>query len=290
MQIDWDDLRTVLYVVRGGSLASAAAELGVNYTTIARRISRAEGKLGQILFERLAEGYVPTEVGRQAAEYAARMEAEQDALLLKLRGQDQTLEGSLTVTAPQLLIATSLTPVIDRFCSKHPNVDLDLRATNDILDLNRREADLAVRISRSPGDALKGLCLTSQHSASFATQDWADRIASNPEAQIDWVVYSENVYVPQGVDPKYPNHRVKLKLDDMMAILGAGVAGLGVIRAPMFLGRLTEGLVKVPVLAPQPYADIWVVGHRDVWPSAKVTVFREELVAHMRATRDIYVA
>ncbi len=290
MQLDWDDLRTVLCVVRGRSLAEAGKVLAINYTTVARRISRAERKLGQQLFERLPDGYVPTEAGRLAAEYAAKMEAEQEALLLKLKGQDQTLRGQLTVTAPQLLIAHGLTTVIDQFCLAHPEVELVMRATNEILDLNRREADLAIRISRSPGDSLTGLRLADQHSASFADQTWADRIAKDTSTPIDWVVYTQLDHLPKGIDPTYPNHRIKLRLDDMMAIVGAAQAGLGVIRAPMFLGRGAPGLVQVPVLPPQPYAEIWVVGHRDVWPSAKVAAFRDILVAHMRATRDLYVA
>ena len=74
MDVAWDDLRTVLMLVRYQTLAAAAAALDVNYTTVARRIRRAEASLGQVLFERLADGYRPTEAARVVASHAEKME------------------------------------------------------------------------------------------------------------------------------------------------------------------------------------------------------------------------
>ncbi len=284
----WDDLHTVLCLVRRGSLAGAAAELGVNYTTVARRISRVEASLNVALFDRLRDGYQPTEAGQSVAAHAAKMEQDANALIRQLQGQDDSLSGPLTITAPQLLIAHGLAPVIDSFCATYPEVQLHVRATNDLLDLNKREADLAIRISREPGDTLTGLRLAEQRSASFADATWAARIASNPETLIDWVVYAAYKDVPRNVDPAYPNHRIRMTFDDMVAIRGAALAGLGVARMPMFLGQ-ASGLVQVPVLPPQPYADIWVVGHPDVWPSAKVKAFRDILVPHFRKTKGRFL-
>ncbi len=290
MDISWDDLRTVLALVRGGTLAAAAKDLGVAYTTVARRIARVEAAMGVTLFERLADGYKPTETAKLVAEHAAQMEQSQDALLRGVSGRDRRLTGTLTITAPQLLIGQALGPAIDAFCKAYPEVRLDVRATNTPLDLARREADLAIRISREPGDSLMGLRLVEQQMAAFAAPDVADRIAQDHQSPIDWLNYAALEDVPKGVDPSWPNHRVRIRFDDMVAILGAAQAGLGVARVPFFLGRTTAGLVQVPVLPPQPYMDIWIVAHRDVWPSAKVTAFREILTTHMRANRALYVA
>lgn len=290
MTIQWDDLKTVLAVVRRGTLAAAAADLGLNYTTVARRIDRAERALGEVLFERLADGYHPTEIAHLTAQHAAEMERQNDALLRKLQGRDRSLSGSLVITAPQLLIGPYLAPVLDQFCAKHGDVDLMVHATNDLLDLNRRAADLAIRISRNPGDTLTGLRLCAQDSASFASADMARRIMNDPGACIDWIVYGQGSGVPKASLEHYPNARVRMEFDDMVAMVGAAQAGLGVVRMPMFLGRATNGLVQVPVLPPQPYMDIWVVGHPDVWPSVKVAAFRDVLVPHFRAQRARFVA
>ena len=81
-----------------------------------------------------------------------------------------------------------------------------------------------------------------------------------------------------------------MTFDDMVAIRAAALAGLGVARMPLFLGRASDGLVQVPVLSPQSYPDIWVVAHRDVWAAAKVTAFREILVPFMRRRRAQFIA
>ncbi|WP_239113179.1 LysR family transcriptional regulator [Shimia biformata] len=283
-------MKTALHLLRGGTLAAAAQSLGVNYTTVARRIARLEQAVGETLFERLADGYQPTEAARLVGEYVARMEDAQLSLDRRLKGRDQRLSGSLVITAPQLLIVTHLAEVIEAFCAAHPEVDLQVRATNDLLDLNRREADLAIRISETPGDALMGVRLTEQASASFANADWAERIRTRPADRIDWAVYTGLGAVPKASLKAYPNAAVKVQFDDMVALVGAAQRGLGVVRMPMFLGRATPGLVQVPVLEPQPYPSIWVVGHKDVWPSAKVTAFRNILVPFFRGRRAEFVA
>ena len=156
--------------------------------------------------------------------------------------------------------------------------------------MTRREADLAIRISKNPGDTLTGLRLLNQENASFSNQDVADRITSEPTAMIDWIVHDANPSVPKGIGPEFPNNEVRFRFDDMVAMVGAAQAGLGVVRMPMFLGRASAGLVQVPVLFPQPYADIWVVGHPDVWPSIKLRAFRGILVSYCKAHRQKFVA
>ncbi|WP_370737951.1 LysR substrate-binding domain-containing protein [Roseovarius aestuarii] len=88
----------------------------------------------------------------------------------------------------------------------------------------------------------------------------------------------------------FPRYRVHLRLDDMVAIFGAAQAGLGVARMPMFLGRAAAGLVQVPLLPPQHYADIWVVGHPDIWPSRELSAFRDILIPYCKSHRGSFVA
>ncbi len=290
MQISWDDLRTVMMLVRHGSLAGAANALSVNYTTVARRVKRAEDRLGHLLFERLPDGYRPTEAAHMLAERAVKMEDQEHSILRMLQGAETELSGPLTFTAPQLLIAHFLSPVLDEFTKAHPKIELRILATNELLDLTRLEADLAIRISRDPGDTLKGLRLLKQETASFAHPDLARRIAEDPSANIDWIVYDAFPDVPKGVLPGYPNNNVRFRFDDMVAMIGAAQAGLGVVRAPYFLGRASADLIEVPVLPPQPYADIWVVGHPDVWPSAKLRAFRDVLLRHCKAQNQLFIA
>ncbi|WP_294608260.1 LysR family transcriptional regulator [uncultured Roseovarius sp.] len=290
MDIDWDDLKTILAVVREGTLGRAAQGLGVNYTTVARRITRAEEALGQKLFERLTEGYRPTDIGLLAARHAEQMEQHQNALMRQLQGRDETLRGPLVITAPQILLNLHLVHVIDRFCTLHPEVDLSVNSANDLVDLGRRRADLAIRVSANPGDALKGLRLCDQHTAAFASPEIARRIAQAPEAATGWIVYDQTKGVPEAALARNRRAFVRARFDDMIAMIGAAQAGLGVVRMPMFIGRGTPGLVQVPVMEPSPYAPIWAVAHADVWPGAKVSAFRALLRAYFREHRRVFAA
>ncbi|MFY0681365.1 MAG: LysR family transcriptional regulator [Thalassovita sp.] len=285
----WDDLRTILAVVRAGTLAGAGQMLGVNYTTIARRIARAEAMMDQILFEKLADGYRPTEAAVLIAEHAEKMEQNADQLLRRLSGKDQRLTGPLVVAAPQLLIAHCLAPVLQQFSQAHPGIQLRIRASNDKLDLGRREADIAIRISKNPGDTLMGLRLATQHSAGFASAEYAQKIIDNPTAPIDWLIYEGNGKLPAYVQQNSPRSRVHVLFDDMVPMAWAAQQGLGVTKMPLFLGRALD-LVQVPILPPQPYIDIWMVAHSDVWASAKVRAFREVVTPFFRKNRATFVA
>ncbi len=289
MDLAWDDLRTVLMMVRHGTLAGAAAELSVNYTTVARRIRRAEDAMGTRLFERLPDGYQPTQTARVVAEHAAEMEEAELGLRRHLTGTDPAIKGPLTITAPQLLIASFLGPVLDQFDREYPEIELRVLATNDLLDLSRLEADLGIRISRNPGDTLTGIRLLKQENASFASPELAAHIKANPTDTIDWIVYDMLPSVPKGIRPEYPNNRVRFRFDDMVAMIGAAQAGLGVVRTPIFLGNHTAGLELVPVLTPQSYADIWVVSHPDVWPSKKLDAFRKILIPYCKSNSHKFV-
>lgn len=290
MQPGWDDLRAVLMVVRYRTLARAAEALGVNYTTVARRIKRAEEAMSVSLFERLADGYRPTKAAMLVADQAIEMEKAEYDMIRRMRGDEWELSGVLTITAPHMLVSNFLVPVFEQFSKAHPLIDLRILATCDLLDLSRLEADLAIRISRKPGDTLKGLRLLEPHAASYASQDVADSITADPTTMIDWIVHDAYPHVPKGISSNYPNHRVRFRFDDMMAMVGAAQASMGVVPLPVFLGNAANGLIQIPVLPPQSFADIWVVGHPDVWSSPKLTAFRDILTKYCKKHRHQFVA
>lgn len=283
MNPDWEDMKTVLHLARGESLAKAAASLGVNYTTVSRRISRIEQALGRQLFQRLPSGYRVTDEGRDVAEAAHAMEEHMASLNRKQTAEQGKLTGSLRITAPQLLIASHLAAVLRQLRLKHPELETEVLATNEILDLRRPEADIAIRISNTPDDTLVGKRLARQHSLSFATRKIAKRIASNPQAPIEWIGMPHWTSPPKASLKAYPNARIAYRFDDMTAVIGAAVAGLGVVRLPLFLGDSTHGLVRVPVLPPQPYWDIWALTHKDMRSAPKVIAFKEILFAYFKA-------
>ena len=285
MTENWDDLRAVLYVVRHGSLAAAADGLGVNYTTVARRITAAEAHYQTRFFDRFAQGYVPTVAGKDAARLAEQMETSELDLRLRLGGLDQTLSGTLTVTAPPLVIETHLLPVFDRFSTLHPDVELRVVGGNELLNLSRREADIAIRVSNDPGDTLVGVRLADNYRAAFASADYAARINDGP---LDWIGYSHWTGPPRGILSTFPKSRIRMRFDETSAVIAAVQAGMGVARLPLFVGR-AAGLTQVPALPIQKASDIWAVAQRDMWASAKVAALKDILVPHFRALSDDFI-
>ena len=284
---NWDDLKTVLALIQHGTLAGAAAELGLSYTTVARRVARLEAALDELLFERLADGYRPTPAAHLVAEHAAEMQTHEDALARRLAGRDQRLAGGFTVTAPQLIITHFLTPVLRDFTAAHPEIELTVRATNDILDLTRRQADVAVRVSRNPGDTLKGLRLSGQRNGWFLHKDIAAGLT--PATPLDVITFVDYPSLPEGLTAAYPKARIRYVMDDMIAIFGAVRAGLGAARLPFFLGGADPDLVRLEALRPQPYLDVWLLAHPDLWPSAKVRAFRDVVTKHSRSSRSLFL-
>lgn len=289
MEMDWDELRTVLELVRTGTLADAGAALGVNYTTVARRIARAEAKSGLRLFDKLPGGYEPTRSARIVAERAAAMEAETAALDRALEREGSAPSGRFVVTLPQLLVGPILGEAFARFTARFPGVELVVKSTNELVNLNARDADIAIRISNDPGNALVGRRLARQQTAAFAAPDLARQIRAAPERPIDWIGFTFWNGLPKASLATQPHARIRLKFDDMVAATGAAQAGLGVLRMPLFLGR-HAGLEQVPVMPPQPYADIWVVSHADLADAPKQRAFKDVVVPLFAERRAMFAS
>jgi len=191
------------------------------------------------------------------------------------------MTGVLTITTPPLLVGPFLAEIFAHFKALYPEIELNIRATNQALDLNKPEADVAIRISNTPDETLVGQRLAKQRSASFASEALAQTLKDNPDMTVPWVGLLNTQGAPKASLRNYPNAKVVYRFDDMHAIMGAVQAGLGVGRMPMFAGH-TPGIVQVPLLQPQPYWDIWILTHADLRKAPKVQAFKNVLVPYFK--------
>src|SRR5690606_24578589 len=123
---DWDELRYVLAVAESGSLAGAARALGVNHTTVLRRVGAFEKKLGLRIFDRLPTGYALTAGGEQLVEAARQIDDTVTALERRLVGQDLRLSGTVRVTSTDTLMGSILPEILAEFRHQHPGIELEL--------------------------------------------------------------------------------------------------------------------------------------------------------------------
>jgi DNA-binding transcriptional LysR family regulator len=144
--IDWDDVRYFLAVARGGSVRAAAERLGVNHSTVLRRIAQLEERLGVHMFEKLPSGYRLTAAGEEVLEFADQMEASSHLLETRVFGRDQSVRGLLRVTLAPPLATHLLMPDFADFARLHPDIEMEILSSGELANLTNREADVAIRV------------------------------------------------------------------------------------------------------------------------------------------------
>src|SRR3954465_15250933 len=144
--IDWDDVRYFLAVARGGSVRAAAERLGVNHSTVLRRVAQLEERLGAQMFEKLPSGYRPTAAGEEVLEFANQMEASSHLLETRVFGRDQSVRGLLRVTLAPTLATRLLMPAFAEFARLPSEIEMEITPSGELANLTNREADVAIRV------------------------------------------------------------------------------------------------------------------------------------------------
>ena len=186
--IDWNDLRYFLAIARGGTLSRASRLLGINATTVGRRLAALEEQVQARLFDRTPDGYVLTPSGRDLLPRAERMESEAIALDRDVIGADQRASGSVRLTATEMLATRFIMPHLPRFHALHPEITLELECTTRFVSLARREADIALRLSRPREDNVVGRRLASVPLSLYAAPRYLDERGTprDPDVSLAW--------------------------------------------------------------------------------------------------------
>ncbi len=276
---DWNDLEYVLAVCREGSLSGAARALDVNHSTVFRRISGIEKKLGISLFQRLPGGYVITEAGEVAFASASRIEEEILNLSRQLAGKDLQLAGELRVSAPDAMAERLLMPYFAQFSERYPAITLNLEVTNDFADLGRREADIAIRVTRQPPETMIGRRVCGFSGSLYSTTDHAFASAEVLEEQ-PWLLPNFGLDAhPVNLWAKrhYPSARVVLRSDSFPTLMEAARQGMGIALLPCFLGDAIPGLHRILPPPKELKEEVWILSHPDLRRTARLRVFTEFL-------------
>ncbi|WP_347333201.1 LysR family transcriptional regulator, partial [Ralstonia pseudosolanacearum] len=172
--LDWNDLRYLLAVARSGSAAGAARALGVSHATALRRIQALEQVVGSPLFDRLQTGYALTESGRR---FVAMGEAFERALLdtrREIEGQATELAGTIRFTTTDSLGYSLMPDILAAFRARYPGITVEMKVTNARLDLERREADVMLRVTDAPPPSWVGRRLVRLDAALYAAPAYLD--------------------------------------------------------------------------------------------------------------------
>ena len=291
---DWDDLRSFLAIARAGSLQGAARTLGVNHSTVFRRLNALEARLGVRLFDRFPRGYALSAAGEHMLASAERVEEEILALERRLLGGDVRLAGTLRVTTTDTLAHALLGPHLRAFQAAYPAIELELITGNAFFDLSRREADVALRPSRHPGDAMVGRKLADIAVALYGARDYlAERGRPQSEAELaGHALITGDASLAHLPATRWLARHVApgttvLRCNSWLTQCAAARAGLGLVALPCFLGDRAPELVRVLPPEPSLAGELWLLTHPDLRRTARVRALMETLARGLRRERAL---
>jgi DNA-binding transcriptional LysR family regulator len=280
--MNWDDLRVFLAVARAGRVAAAARNLGVEHSTVSRRIAALEADLGAALFYRTAGGYQLTAEGAAALAGAEAMERGALALGGRIQEQAGTLAGRVRIAILDEMASHWLALRLPEFHARYPRIELQIIVGIAPLDLSRGEAELAIRRPRPRQAGLSAVKLATLSTGLYASRE---RLAGKrtrvdgSSRGLELLVYTAAHHPLQSAawfQPVLASSTIVLSTNSTHALVAAARAGAGIAVLPRFVAALYDDLVAVSDDV-SPRDDMWLVTHPEFRRDPKVRATAELL-------------
>lgn len=278
--INWNDLKYLLATVQAGSYSLAAIELGVNRTTVARRIEALEAQLGSPLLENSSTGYTLTEQGQQALKSARQLEEEINRLESQLTRGSEILRGSLRVAAP-LGLGPEFMKELAAFSSQYPEIRIELINTLDpVSSLNQRTADVAISVGHELPEHISGNLIAELERALYASQSYLQQRPSSLKiSRHRWIGWGKEM--PHTQVAKWMQHNLESTttiagyVNSWHALRAAVEEGMGVAHLWCFLANDMPRVEKISEVSPELTIGLWLCHHKDVQNNRRVAAFIE---------------
>lgn len=285
---DWNDLRDVLAIARAGSLAGGARALGVNHSTLFRRLNACEARLGVRVFDRRAEGYVLTRAGEAIRAHAEVAENAVQELARQVAGRDFRLAGELRLTTAPSLATDYVAPLLPAFRKAYPDIRVELAVGDHDFDLARREADLALRATRQPPTYLVGRRLADLPWFAFAAPSYLRR-RGTPATIDDLAGHDligadrsfQRVAVFEWLQRRFTDDRIVARSNDLNTMAALAEAGIGVALLPVDQNHRRR-LRRLFRLDPRFTGGLWLLTHPDLRHTARVRALSDFLAEALR--------
>lgn len=285
--VNWDHLRYFLAVAETGTLHGASRKLGVNHSTVFRRINAFEKAIDARLFERLTDGYQLTAAGEDLLEHARRAGDEIDQLQLKVLGRDYQPSGKVRMTAPDNIAYEFLPAYLAKFSYRYPDIEFELVVGAEALDLTRREADIAIRATQQPPSHLVGRKVLSVKWGYFAAAAYLDE-RGWPEAP--GTLDGHRLIGADGALRRIPPFRdlesrngelIAMTCSTLNAMSAMAVAGFGIAVMPD--DQIKPQLVRLFDTNPLFKTEIWILTHPELRRTERIRLLIEYLVEEFRS-------
>jgi DNA-binding transcriptional LysR family regulator len=290
--LSWDDFRYVKAIADTRSLAGAADYLGVNHSTVFRRLAQIEQQLGSRLFERSRAGYSLTTCGEEMVELAGRMGDDIISFERKVTGQDLRPSGELRVTTSDLVLLHLLSEILVGFRRAYPEIVLDVVVSNQRLNLSKRDADVALRAIYQNPDPLAGRKIARIAWAVFGPTALAgeafDPIVDGRRHQ--WLAFADHVSIARAMKwlkDRVGEKHIVYKANTMVGLAEAAARGMGMALLPCYVGASVAGLVQLSPPLPELEGELWLITHPDLRNTARVRAFLDFCAAEIAQRRKL---
>lgn len=274
---DWNLVRSFLAALDHGSLLAAARALGATQPTVGRHIAELEAQLGVVLFERTGRGLLPTETALRLAEAAQAMEEGAHQMARSISGAQDAASGTVRITASQPVACILLPPVLARMRQELPGVQVELVASNQVSNLLRREADIALRMVQPTQASLVARRIAKVTLGPYAHRDYLRR-RGTPREPKDLLAHEligddRDAAVQRGfarMGLPVPSDAFVLRTDDLIAYIAAVRAGLGIGFIADYAARGDPELVPLLPMLKIPPLPVWLTVHREIRTSRRI--------------------
>ena len=285
---DWNDIPLILALARGGSMSAAGRQLGVDASTISRRIAAAEKALKLRLFIRDNTGYRLTDAGRVFVTHGETVYGNVESMLQASSQEADATAGPVNITSIDFLFDYWLLEHVPGLHAQHPHLELTLQAENQNLSFTRREADFALRMGKPGEDA--ALVMRKLGDLGFAVYGH-QRFADTPRGcwgTQPWIAYDDALAGTgemRWLAAMEPQPRRVLKVNSLSTMVRACRAGVGLALLPCIMGE-PEGLLRIGA-GVEVQRDIWLLSHRDAGSIARFKVVSAWLTQLYASHQDL---
>ena len=291
-RLDWNHLRGFLATAQTASLSAAARQLGLTQPTLSRQVAALEETLSILLFERVGRGLQLTDAGRELLTHVQEMGMAADRAALTASAQRSDISGRVRITASDIFSTTFVPQMVVEVRKRAPALVIDVVATNDISDLMRREADIAIRNMRPEEPDLVARLVREARGRFYAAKSYLDR-RGRPRnkadlASHDWVSFGDTkrmVEFMNAMDVPVTEDAFKVGSENGVVAWELARAGLGVCPMDDLVGGHLDGMEAILPDSLNVTFPIWLVTHREVHTSPRIRLVFDILAEAIAASR-----
>jgi DNA-binding transcriptional LysR family regulator len=285
----WDDLRFILAIHDTGTLSGAGRFLGLSHATVFRRLGDIERRMGVTLFDRSRTGYNPTLAGEEAAKTAQLMAGLVWDVERQIQGKDLSPAGTVRITTTDSLFVGFLSPILKQFQAVYPDIKLEISLSNDVLNLTKRETDIAIRPLLTPPEHLIGRKTISIAQAIYGHENHVPQVPELELQNLAWVGPDESMTYRELDHWMLENgyaQSVQCRVNSLVGMVAAVREGLGIAALPCYLGDMEPGLIRLGAVIPELSTDLWLLAHTDLRKNTRMRITLDYLASSIRDKRE----